>query len=116
MFLFFMQNLRCNDLIKTLTLYLINSEKKKIDVLFIFNVCVFYDTTQILNKNLIVLKQNEICFDNLKKKQMKFYDNFDFVNHKLIERLKNRKIQRDIIIVFQFSNIMISDENLRQSM
>ena len=118
MLLFFMQNFKCNNLIKTLTLYLMNSKikKKTIDVLFIFNVCVFYNTTQRLIKHLIVLKKNEICFNISNEKQAKFYNNFDFVNHKFVEKLKNRKIQRDIIIVFQFQIIMISNENLRQNM
>ena len=78
-----------------------NSEIKKriIDVLFTLNVCVCYNTTQSLNKHLIVLKENEICF-NISEKQTKSYDNFDFVNHKFVEKLESRKTQRDIIIVF----------------
>ena len=117
MLLFSMQSSRCSDLIKTLTLYLMNSEVKKrvIDVLFTLNVCVCYSTTQSLSKHLIVLKKNEICL-NINEKQAKSYDNFDFVNHKFVERLESRKTQRDIIIVFQFQVIMISDEDLRQDM
>ena len=44
------------------------------------------------------------------------YDNFDFVEHKSDERLRDRKTQRSVTTVFQFQGIRLLEGGLQQNM
>ena len=83
-----------------------------------FNVCVSYIIAQKMIKklkqiNVVEIRIRDFRVRDIMMNSITIYDNYDFVKHKFIERLNNRKIQRDIIIVFQFTNIRLSIENLR---
>ena len=118
-FLFSIQHKKCNNIIKILTIYLIDFEIKKrvIDILSFFNIYVFYITTQNIIKKLKNIEANkirtrDIRFNDININSLTFYDNYNFVKHKSIERLKSRKTQRNIIIVIQRASFLIFESNL----
>ena len=104
-FFFFIQRYRCNELAKVLTIYLINSKIKKrvVNILSNFNVCVLYIIAQKIIKklkqiNIVEIRTRGFRVRDIIINNIIIYDNYDFVEHKSIERLNSRKTQRDITI------------------
>ena len=103
--MFSIQYKKYNNIVKILIIYLIDFEIKKrvINIFSSFNICVFYIIAQSIIKKLKNIKTNkirtrDIRLNDININSLIFYDNYNFIEHKFIERLKSRKTQRNIII------------------